>query len=65
MTRIFPIHDEEVAPEASRPALAATRVSFGMIPNLERVMASAPALPERIAPQLNRFAMRLRGMNRL
>ncbi len=42
----FPVHDENTAPEAAREHLAATRRSFGMIPNLERVMASAPALLE-------------------
>jgi len=40
----FPLHDETTAPPAAREALAATRDSFGMIPNLERVMASAPPL---------------------
>lgn len=41
---MFPLHDERTAPEAALKALAATRHNFGMIPNLERVMASAPAL---------------------
>lgn len=40
----FPLHDETTAPEAAREHLEATRRSFGMIPNLERVMANAPAL---------------------
>lgn len=40
----FPLHDESSAPEAARDALASTHANFGMIPNLERVMASAPAL---------------------
>jgi len=40
----FPLHDETTAPEAARAALAQTRKSFGMIPNLERVMANAPPL---------------------
>lgn len=40
----FPLHDETSAPDAARPALAATRANFGMIPNLERVMAAAPSL---------------------
>ncbi|BBB10714.1 carboxymuconolactone decarboxylase family protein [Sphingopyxis sp. EG6] len=40
----FPLHDETTAPEAARAHLEATKRSFGMIPNLERVMASAPAL---------------------
>jgi len=42
----FPLHDEATAPDAARPALAATRADFGMIPNLERTMATAPALLE-------------------
>lgn len=42
----FPLHDESTAPPAAVPALAATRKNFGMIPNLERVMASAPPLLE-------------------
>ncbi|MDZ4789737.1 MAG: carboxymuconolactone decarboxylase family protein [Hyphomicrobiales bacterium] len=40
----FPLHDENNAPEASRVALENTKRLFGMIPNLERVMASAPPL---------------------
>lgn len=41
---LFPRFNEETAPEESRAALAATRAGFGMIPNLERTMAAAPAL---------------------
>ncbi|MBA4007924.1 MAG: carboxymuconolactone decarboxylase [Erythrobacter sp.] len=40
----FPMHDETSAPVAASAALAATKKNFGMIPNLERVMASAPPL---------------------
>ena len=40
----FPLHDETTAPEAAREGLAATKKNFGMIPNLEKVMASAPPL---------------------
>ncbi len=40
----FPLHDETTAPEEAREALAATKKNFGMIPNLERVMATAPPL---------------------
>ena len=40
----FPLHDETTVPEGARNALAATKKNFGMIPNLERVMASAPPL---------------------
>ena len=44
MTATFPLHDEMTAPEAARNALADTKRNFGMIPNLERVMANVPAL---------------------
>lgn len=44
MSQDFPLHDETSAPEGARDALATTKRNFGMIPNLERVMASAPAL---------------------
>ena len=44
MTTPFPLHDESTAPSASSAALATTKRNFGMIPNLERIMASAPAL---------------------
>lgn len=40
----FPLHDENTAPATAREALEAVRQDFGMIPNLERVMASSPAL---------------------
>jgi AhpD family alkylhydroperoxidase len=43
---MFKIYDEQSAPEASRPVLAQTKQDFGMIPNLERVMAAAPAVLE-------------------
>lgn len=45
----FPLLDESTAPEAAREALAVTRNNFGMIPNLEKVMASAPPLLEGYA----------------
>jgi hypothetical protein len=44
MINLFPLHDETPAPEAARDALAATKANFGMIPNLERVMAEDLAL---------------------
>jgi uncharacterized peroxidase-related enzyme len=40
----FPQLDETTAPEAARETLAAVKADFGMIPNLERTMAAAPAL---------------------
>lgn len=44
MTGTFPLRDENMAPETARETLAAVRQNFGMVPNLERVMANAPAL---------------------
>jgi len=41
---LFPLHTESTAPCAAAEALEATRKNFGMIPNLERIMASSPAL---------------------
>ena len=40
----LPLHDEASAPEAARASLESTKRNFGMIPNLERTMASAPPL---------------------
>ncbi len=40
----FPLLDEETAPEGSLEALAHTRKNFGMIPNVEKVMALSPQL---------------------
>jgi len=42
----FDIHDETSAPEASKPLLADSRQSYGMIPSLHAVMAEAPGLLE-------------------
>lgn len=42
----FTLHTLESAPEASRPLLAASERSYGMIPNLHAVMAEAPGLLE-------------------
>jgi uncharacterized peroxidase-related enzyme len=38
----FSIHDENSAPEGSRPLLEGSRESFGMIPNLHGVLAESP-----------------------
>ncbi len=40
----FELLDEDTAPEGSLDALAVTRKNFGMIPNVEKVMAAAPPL---------------------
>lgn len=42
----FPIHSPETALPDASVTLEQVRQSFGMIPNLERVMATAPALLE-------------------
>lgn len=39
----YPQHTEDSAPEEARETLAAVKADFGMIPNLERTLASAPA----------------------
>lgn len=44
MIEPFTVFDEATAPEESRETLAAAKADFGMIPNLEAVMAAAPAL---------------------
>ncbi len=43
---MFPLFDENTAPESSRSILAKTKQEFKMIPNLERTMALAPTLLE-------------------
>lgn len=43
---LFPLHDFGSAPAESLPLLEAVRDDFGMIPNLERVLASAPPVLE-------------------
>ena len=40
----FPLLDESSAPKESLPALATTKENFGMIPNVEKVMALSPQL---------------------
>ena len=42
MKKFFPVHTIETAPEAARPLLRQAEKNLGMLPNLERVMASAP-----------------------
>lgn len=42
----FRIHDNESAPEESRPLLESSKQAYGMIPNLHGVMAEAPAALE-------------------
>jgi len=40
----FPLLDEDTAPKDALEALAAAKKNFGMIPNVEKVMALAPQL---------------------
>jgi len=42
----FTLHTEETAPEASKPLLAESKKSYGMIPGLHAVMAEAPTFLE-------------------
>lgn len=42
----FPLHDFDSAPPESIPLLEEVTADFGMIPNLERVLASSPATLE-------------------
>ncbi|MGI9239575.1 MAG: hypothetical protein ACR2RV_02170 [Verrucomicrobiales bacterium] len=46
MLKDFPLHEPDTAPPASAALLDRTQEAFGMIPNLERSMATAPALLE-------------------
>ena len=42
----FTLHTEDTAPEASKPLLAESKKTYGMIPNLFAAMAEAPGLLE-------------------
>ncbi len=42
----FTLHTEDTAPEGSKPLLAKSRKTYGMIPGLHAVMAEAPGLLE-------------------
>jgi len=44
MVKPFTIFDEKTAPKESQAMLKAAKEDFGMIPNLEGVMAAAPSL---------------------
>lgn len=46
MPALFPQHDIESAPAAAQPLFEEVKADFGMIPNLERTLASAPAALE-------------------
>jgi len=51
----FPLYDKDDAPEKSRSYLEQVEAAFGMIPNLERVMAGAPALLAAYVTAWDRF----------
>lgn len=38
----FTYHDEETAPDASKPLMERSRKGFGMLPNLHKILAAAP-----------------------
>ena len=52
---MFPVYDQESCPPESRDTLAAVRADFGMIPNLEGVMAQNPQLLEAYASTWSLF----------
>tara|TARA_R110002096_G_scaffold159011_3_gene324587 strand:+ start:13208 stop:13762 length:555 start_codon:yes stop_codon:yes gene_type:complete len=56
MTDKFPQHQFETAPEASRDLLNQVQGDFGMIPNLERTLASAPPALEGYVQLWDLFA---------
>jgi alkylhydroperoxidase family enzyme len=43
---MFTYHDTNTAPEESKPLLQQSQKSFGMVPNLHKVLAEAPATYE-------------------
>jgi len=45
----FTIHSETTAPAASQPSLKAAEASFGMVPNLHKILAESPAALEGYA----------------
>lgn len=51
----FTLHDLTSAPSEARAKLEATKRSFGMIPNLERVMAESPLLLQGYSTLLDLF----------
>ncbi len=55
MAEPFPQFTEEDAPEKSKPILEEVKADFGMIPNLERTLAAAPAALEGYAHLWNLF----------
>ena len=46
MTKNFPVHTLETAPEGAKPVMKSARQAFGFIPNLIGIMSSSPALAE-------------------
>ncbi len=52
---IFSIHDEQTAPEASRPILEGAKAKFGFLPNLLGGLASSPAALEACVTLLEIF----------
>jgi alkylhydroperoxidase family enzyme len=54
-TRRFPDHDERTAPDAARPALAATRAQWGGIPTPVARLAESPAALSAATAALEAF----------
>ncbi|NJL02331.1 MAG: carboxymuconolactone decarboxylase family protein [Spirulinaceae cyanobacterium RM2_2_10] len=55
MTPTFPIHTPDTAPNDSKEILRHTEKSFGMIPNLEGVMATSPCLLKSYSSMWDEF----------
>jgi AhpD family alkylhydroperoxidase len=55
LDRAFPDLDESTAPEASRPALRATRAKLGFLPSAMARMSAAPLLPRAFQQALATF----------
>jgi len=52
---MFTYHEVDTAPEASKPLMEASLKGFGMIPNLHKVLAEAPATYEAYNTVFNLF----------
>lgn len=51
----FPLHEIDTAPDAANPILESAQEGFGMVPNLHKVLAEAPAALEGYATLWNIF----------
>ena len=52
---MFTYHDIDTAPEDSRPLIERSQKAFGMLPNLHRILAEAPATYEAYSTTFSLF----------